>query len=1333
VKTPNQLAASGVIMRNHPRHSLSRRILCSALAACIGAQPLAASAQSTSIPISNVPVGVGASSVVKPNFMFILDDSGSMNWDFMPGDLGTFWNNSVGLYSHRCNTIYYNPNVIYEAPPHPDDPVNRRLTAADGTTPVPRDGFAANGFGSNTDPAMSLDSFQLDNVDDPRWNPSARVAPQRAFYTEWIGAGEPTSNDCKQTIMEHIGTSHTWRKVEVTNRANFAVWYAFYRNRLAVMKSAAARAFAGMDNGLRVGLITIKPMQDLGTGWGPIDPSKYLAIKDFDRDQKRDWIAKLYRMTGQGDTPLREALARVGRHYAGKNDDINASLNDDPVQYSCQRNYALLTTDGYWTETAYRPSYGAGRTIDGTDTIENEDSDPSLPATIRDDFKADFRIRKTSYFFASAVSNPSPAQISACEAALGATRGKLATSGACAPYDNMYILEKVKQESSLTEWKPHGYSQLDWSDFYRNGVTNSEYPVGLPYISNSSTATGESAGCSLISGREVAARDGVPASCSTTDVRSTVPNYGPATVEPWSTPVTLNMNSKRSLADVSMHFYKNNIRSAAVGGEPNNRQSGAVVTTANPSAAALQSETDISEHQRMITYTMGFGVSGHMKYDANYRVQVAASNPRDFHDLRTRTNNKGWLSRIAGDEAKVDDLWHAAVNGRGSYFSAGTADDVIDALETTLSEINGRNSGGAAVGLSNIEPTTASNYVYVPEYYYAKWRGDLVRKRLNIETGTIGDPEGSAATSLALKVKKDCDNRKIWLMKGNTLTDFSWSSFKCDDTGAKGEARADGLSAELKTRFSTATLYPNLRGRDGVVPRPEALVNFLRGQSANERCQREGVFRCRDATTDGKLVLGDIVGSQPIYVKEPFFNYSENNYRTFKAAHTDDRDAAGAMVSRGRSATLYVGANDGMLHAFNAATMEERWAIAPAAMWPRDANEPGFARLASRSYGTNHRFFVDATPTVGDVFDGTAWKSILVGGFNAGGSGYYAIDVTDPESPKALWDFSNANLLASEQHLGLSYGNPIITKREGDNKWVAIVSSGYNSPTGIGTLYVLDALTGERLTTIETGVGSAGDQAGLAKLSAWTEDSLINNTTRYVYGGDIKGNLWRFDIATTATVPVVKLAQLADTSGRAQPITTAPELARHANTRYAFVATGKLLHEVDIGSKNTQSIYSIVDSLSATSSAPTRRAVLSECTLVTTDNTRKSDCRGDASKGWYMDFEESERVVYHPRLQLGTLVFATGLPSEDVCRGGGSTFLHYVDFKNGTALPSAEGGKVGHRTAGGLAGGLALVRLPSGAIRAIVSTMEGVVVSESIPIPTSGGGGKRVTWREIGQ
>ena len=142
----------------------------------------------------------------------------------------------MGLYSHRCNTIYYNPNVIYEAPPHPDDPTNRRLAAPNGTTPVPRDGFAANGFGSTTDPAMNLDLFQLDSVDDPRWNPSARVAPQRAFYTEWIGSGEPTWNDCKQTIMEHIGTSHTWRKVEVTNRANFAVWYAFYRNRLAVMK-----------------------------------------------------------------------------------------------------------------------------------------------------------------------------------------------------------------------------------------------------------------------------------------------------------------------------------------------------------------------------------------------------------------------------------------------------------------------------------------------------------------------------------------------------------------------------------------------------------------------------------------------------------------------------------------------------------------------------------------------------------------------------------------------------------------------------------------------------------------------------------------------------------------------------------------------------------------------------------------------------------------------------------------------------------------------------------------------------------------------------------------
>ena len=118
-------------------------------------------------------------------------------------------------------------------------------------------------------------------------------------------------------------------------------------------------------------------------------------------------------------------------------------------------------------------------------------------------------------------------------------------------------------------------------------------------------------------------------------------------------------------------------------------------------------------------------------------------------------------------------------------------------------------------------------------------------------------------------------------------------------------------------------------------------------------------------------------------------------------------------------------------------------------------------KLADATYETNHRFFVDGPITVGDAYNGTTWKTILVGGLGRGGRGFYALDVTDPAVPKALWEFGTAQ----DSDIGYSYGNAIITKRATDGKWVVIFASGYNnnlSPgDSKGRLYVVDAFTGE--------------------------------------------------------------------------------------------------------------------------------------------------------------------------------------------------------------------------------------------------------------------------------
>jgi type IV pilus assembly protein PilY1 len=214
-----------------------------------------------------------------------------------------------------------------------------------------------------------------------------------------------------------------------------------------------------------------------------------------------------------------------------------------------------------------------------------------------------------------------------------------------------------------------------------------------------------------------------------------------------------------------------------------------------------------------------------------------------------------------------------------------------------------------------------------------------------------------------------------------------------------------------------------------------------------------------------------------------------------------------------------------------------------------------------------------ATPAAGDTAH-PVWKTILVGGLNHGGRGYYALDITTPAAPKALWEFTHENL-------GYSYGNPVITKLK-NGTWVVIVASGYNNigpGDGKGYLFILNADSGALIRAITTDVGDTTTPSGLARITAWANFPDNNNTAQQVYGGDLLGNLWRFDIngdiPTTVDPPVYdaqRLATLKDASGVAQPITSKPELGKIAGQPVVFVGTGQLLGADDLGNTQTQSL-----------------------------------------------------------------------------------------------------------------------------------------------------------------
>jgi type IV pilus assembly protein PilY1 len=458
----------------------------------------------------------------------------------------------------------------------------------------------------------------------------------------------------------------------------------------------------------------------------------------------------------------------------------------------------------------------------------------------------------------------------------------------------------------------------------------------------------------------------------------------------------------------------------------------------------------------------------------------------------------------------------------------------------------------------------------------------------------------------------------------------------------------------------------------------------------------------------------------------------------------------------------------------------ERWAYIPSFILPH------LKRLADTPYV--HRYFTDGSPVVGDIcFGHTAaapcssqsnWHTILVAGVNAGGRGYYALDVTDPDSPKALWEVTggtgtaclsdadaNSGAFSADCNIGLTYGNPLIVKRKSDGKWVVIVTSGYNNVSpgdGKGYLYILDAQTGRILQRFSTGVGAATDPSGLGHINAWVDDAFFDNTALTVYAGDLKGNLWRFQLDNSfAAVPldsITRIATLTSDGVAAQPITTKPELGLVSGKRVVFVATGKFLGLSDKADVQRQSIYAIKDEMdsvvsptvamtrsgafpSSTIGGFVRQDLTASATNPTTERTSTSNTVAFTDPlvfGWFIDLPDggtagngTERVNVDPVLQLGTLVVPSNVPNTDACSAGGFGWLNFLDYKTGGVVPGATGGMVSTKITSSLIVGINVVQLPGGTVKTISTTADNQQLTKETPVAPSSVVGRRVSWREL--
>jgi type IV pilus assembly protein PilY1 len=492
------------------------------------------------------------------------------------------------------------------------------------------------------------------------------------------------------------------------------------------------------------------------------------------------------------------------------------------------------------------------------------------------------------------------------------------------------------------------------------------------------------------------------------------------------------------------------------------------------------------------------------------------------------------------------------------------------------------------------------------------------------------------------------------------------------------------------------------------------LVNFLRGDTSYEAETNlaNPLYRERGSK------LGDIINGSPVYVKKPPLKYTDAGYSSFADAQAN------------RTAMLYVPSNDGMLHALDANTGVEQWAYVPSVVMPN------LYKLADTNFRNNHSYFVDGTPVVGDIYVGGSWKTILVGGLNSGGRGYYALDITNPSAPVSLWEFTNANM-------GLSYGNPVITKKS-DGTWVVAVSSGLNNTSGdgLGHLYVLNADTGALIQNIATTAGSAGTPSGLAKINVWIDDAGSNVAKRF-YGGDMLGNLWRFDtedlIAPSGTEATL-LATFQLNVSTPQPITTTPQTAliTQAGVQYPviLVGTGRYLGLSDIDDTTQQSIYAVKDMLGSSGLGDVRASsslVSQTVTAGTSTSTGTSNAVDWATKiGWKIDLPLSkERIVADMALQFNTLVAASAIPGANECNpAGGKSWLYVINIKNGAAADTS--GVLGQFLGDFLVVGMTWIKTSGGESKVEIVGSDASVHTKNVPPPDEGTTKiRRSSWREL--
>lgn len=700
---------------------------------------------------------------------------------------------------------------------------------------------------------------------------------------------------------------------------------------------------------------------------------------------------------------------------------------------------------------------------------------------------------------------------------------------------------------------------------------------------------------------------------------------------------------------------------------------------------------DPARWPHLVQFMIGFGASGELQNDDATYAKLRGSNATPA--------SVAWpVPVVATDDGrKIDDMWHAAINSRGKFFVSNNPAELAQALVDIVSSITARRATATAATVS-LPIVTASTEAFKAGFDTSDWSGTLSKFAVDQNTGQA---TGTALWDAApLLTARSPSSRNI----------FTWDSASSPRKGIPLQWTSLNSAQQAKLNDNPNTTAVD---NDGL---GSERVDYLRGNRARETTAP--FMRRRNS------LMGAIINSQPTYLSGPIGLFQDNFPPGSPEAVAAGPTGAGATYAKfaasvaRRAPTVFVGANDGMVHAINALDGQERFAYLPNMLIENkkaaEYTNPTHSQLVTG---------VDSRLRVQDVFIRGQWRTVLVGSMRLGARGVFALDVTDPSAFGAgnvLWEFSNTSTGGAA--LGYTYDSANIM-RLSTGKWVVVVSSGYFPTTNLDprgepdpassdpnkdktSLFVLDLETGARIAEIQTASAPQSVPLSFGLSTPAVYDLNSDQVDDIVVAGDLVGNLFRFDLTSTdpaqwkvdlmfKTYTTTPTQTNASTLPR-QPITSMPVALRDTQRNGSpiwVVGTGKYLGKEDrtaIGIASNvgpQAIYGVRDYGTASTNYPSLPSQMTAQTLTQPSaNSRllTTNAISSTGRGWMIPLniaaEPGERVVFtaKPIYSLNIAVVNTVIPrGSDPCNPQFRGASIVVDGATGGSPAGLTGGSGG--------------------------------------------------------